>query len=119
MHQLPGASHKLFTKLIYASAIMHNALVVHVDEKVGGTQMDESASGFVKVLRTHLVCTGFAYKSLTMTVRKVTTRRLHDGIQCFTKPIMTVIIVLSSSSMTEIVVISSFMTVIIVMGNVD
>ena len=29
MHRMPGTSHKLFTKLIYASAIMHNALVVH------------------------------------------------------------------------------------------
>ena len=43
MHRMPGASHKLCTKLIYASAIMHNALVVHAGEAVGGTTMDEHA----------------------------------------------------------------------------
>ena len=54
MHQLPGASHKLFTKLIYASAIMHNALVVHADEKVGGTEMDERAwAKFFDTFKSH------------------------------------------------------------------
>jgi hypothetical protein len=43
MHQMPGVSHKLFTKLIYASAIMHNVLVVHAGETVTGTEMDERA----------------------------------------------------------------------------
>ena len=43
LHKLPGVTHKLMVKLIYASAIMHNALVVHIGERVGGSVMDELA----------------------------------------------------------------------------
>ena len=54
MHQMPGTSHKLFTKLIYASATMHNLLVVHSEEKVGGTELDERAwSKFFESFKSH------------------------------------------------------------------
>jgi hypothetical protein len=54
LHSMPGTTHKLFTKLIYASAIMHNVLVVHSKEVVSGTNMDAQAwSKFFTSFKSH------------------------------------------------------------------
>ena len=54
LHSMPGTTHKLFTKLIYASAIMHNLLVVHSKDVVSDTTMNAQAwSTFFTSFKSH------------------------------------------------------------------
>ena len=53
MHSMPGCSHKLFTQLVYASAVLHNYLIGTRDPTAQDVLLDTSTHDWTKFFNTY------------------------------------------------------------------